>query len=79
MYELKPCPFCGSEAKTIVDYDTVGGGVFLLSAYVECTGCGVSKRVKFDASRKQFSDYINAFDKAINLWNHRNGGEDGLS
>jgi len=71
MNNLKPCPFCGGEAKTIADYDSVGANEFLMSAYIQCADCGVYKRVKFNASSKQFSDYIYAFDQVINLWNQR--------
>ena len=71
MDKLKPCPFCGGEAKTIVDYDTVGSGKFLMSAFVECTVCGIYQRIRFDASKKQFSDFTDAFDRAISLWNQR--------
>ena len=71
MKDLKACPFCGSKAMTYVDYDQCGGGELLMSAYVQCSDCGIYKRVKFDASNKQFSDFTNAFDRVINLWNQR--------
>ena len=71
MADLKPCPFCGGEAKTVVGYDTVGGGEFKLSAYVQCTVCGIYQRIKFDAYQKQFSDYEDVFERAISLWNQR--------
>lgn len=71
MEKLKPCPFCGGDAKTIVDYDTVSRDKVLMSAYVQCTVCGIYQRIKFDATRRQFSDFTDAFDRAISLWNQR--------
>lgn len=70
MEKLKPCPFCGGEAKTIVDYDGYGDKL-LLSAYAGCTVCKIYQRVRFEATNKSFSDFINAFEQAINLWNQR--------
>ena len=67
MEKLKPCPFCGGEAKTIVDYDTVSSDKFLMSAYVQCTVRGIYQRIKFDASKKQFSNFTDAFDRAVSL------------
>ena len=71
MAELKPCPFCGGEAKTIVDYDTCSSDKLLMSAYVQCSVCGIYQRIKFDASHKRFEDFTDAFERAISLWNQR--------
>ena len=71
MEKLKPCPFCGGEAKTIVDYNQCGGNELIMSAYVQCSVCGIYQRVKFDAYQKEFSDFINVFERAISLWNQR--------
>lgn len=71
MDELKACPFCGGEAKTSVNYNECGGGKLLLSAYVECSICGIYKRERFDASNMHFSDFIDVFEKVIGRWNQR--------
>ena len=72
MEELKPCPFCGGEAVSIVDYDTIVSDKMLMSAYIKCTVCGVAQRVKFDATRKPFTAYTDVFERAVSLWNTRN-------
>lgn len=71
MDKLKPCPFCGGEAKTVVDFDMVDGRNIFLSAYCECGICGIYQRIKFDGTQKGFADYIDAFNRAISLWNQR--------
>lgn len=76
MDKLKPCPFCGGVSKGVVDYDQCGEGKLLMSAYVICSACGVyhsfyCTRVRFDASGKNFSDFTDAFENVVNLWNKR--------
>lgn len=68
---LKPCPFCGGEAHTVVEYDSVGMSQCNLSAFVECKKCGTTKRVKFAGAGVSFDDYYKAFDEVINKWNER--------
>ena len=75
MTELKPCPFCGQRPVTGVDfYESCGGHSVKLQAVVTCTKCHVSRGVVFQATDINlipFSDYENAFNKAIELWNER--------
>ena len=71
MEKLKPCPFCGGEAKTIVDCYTLGSGKILMSADVQCTVCGIYQRIRFDVSQRKFSDFTDAFDRVVSLWNQR--------
>lgn len=75
MQELKPCPFCGAMPQCGVDFYESFGGEVKLAATVECTGCGISKRVVFKAtnpiSHVSFIDYKNAFDSVIKNWNRR--------
>lgn len=71
MTNLKLCPFCGGEAKTFVDFDHCGGGELVMSAYVQCSVCGIYQRAKFDALNNQFSDFTDAFGRVTNLWNQR--------
>ena len=69
--ELKPCPFCGGEAKTEVAYITCGGDDLLLRATVFCSSCGVSRTVKFNAMRVPFDKYVGQFKAAADMWNRR--------
>ena len=71
MEKLKPCPFCNGEATTEVDYDSVGMGDLVLSAYVKCTECHVGKRCSKNMSHATFEDYLNLFNVAIEAWNTR--------
>ena len=73
MQELKTCPFCGGEAKTIFDYNQVGGDSFIVSAYVKCSQCGVVRYTTKDIKNAAFEDVIALFEKAISLWNTRIG------
>ena len=59
---LKPCPFCGGNAKFISDMRT-----FSRSGYVECVICG--------ARGKEFWAGMTyaARDKAVEAWNCRDG------
>jgi len=72
MEKLKPCPFCGGEARTVVDYDMIDGDRKLfMSAYVKCEVCGIQQRIKFEASKIRFKDYVDVFERAVSLWNQR--------
>lgn len=62
--ELKPCPFCGGEAKC-------GGDELLLRAMVYCGVCGVGKYVKFNAEQKPFEEFTENFNAAVDMWNRR--------
>lgn len=62
--ELKPCPFCGGEARLEKDYD--GGW----SAFVMCDKCLartglISANIRYCAN-----------DKAIEVWNNRVSGKE---
>lgn len=71
MEQLKPCPFCGGEAKTSVGYIKCGGDELLLRATVYCGVCGVGKFVKFNAEQKPFEDFAKNFNAAVDMWNRR--------
>lgn len=70
MNNLKRCPFCNSNAQTYVDYDTRGGG-FVVSAYVECSNCGVRKRAQAEMKNATFMEWYSLFEQAENAWNER--------
>ena len=57
MAELKPCPFCGSEARLFVN-----GGVRVI-----CRKCDASTKVLTD--EMQYS--TNAVESVIEAWNRR--------
>lgn len=63
--DLKPCPFCGSEAKLYIQ-KVIGGYDY---AYVICPSCKIST-AKYDAS----TQYC-AKDKAIDDWNKREAND----
>ena len=75
MNELEPCPFCGAIPQAGVDFYESNGTEIKLEAIVECTGCGIYKRVIFKATNNvihvPFSDYEEAFNKVIKEWNTR--------
>ncbi len=55
--KLKPCPFCGGEAKMLEEYDVMIGKTYY---FVECTEC----------TGTIFSGEINE-KEAIEAWNRR--------
>ena len=75
MEELKPCPFCGSMPKCGTEFYESHGVEVKLAAVVECTGCGIRKRVIFKASEPityvPFFDFDNAFSAVLDDWNRR--------
>lgn len=72
MIELKPCPFCGGNAK--LDYDThLGHGEKYNVYFVKCKECG--------ARGGRFDDFYgtpkeNAITDAIMAWNKRENAVD---
>ena len=62
--ELKPCPFCGGEAR-LVTY-TTSGVPHRCAAYCECEKCGAEA-----ASRVDTSGDGEFLFKAIDIWNRR--------
>lgn len=64
MVELKPCPFCGSEAK--LHKESFGFGTNKVErVYCHCPNCGITTRIYAPSI-----DYC-ATDKAIEDWNTR--------
>lgn len=63
MAELKPCPFCGSEAVGVSE--TAYGNYANIFFLAHCNSCG--------CRTKSFRDG----DKAVEAWNRRAGDEDG--
>lgn len=57
MAELKPCPFCGGEAKI----KTIENGLLRKTTffYIRCTVCGNNTAVQYEKA------------EAINAWNRR--------
>ncbi len=68
------CPFCGEQPECGVDFFESRGSEVFLIATVQCK-CGTNKSKVFQASKPThlvpFSDYEEAFEKAIELWNRR--------
>lgn len=68
---LKPCPFCGGEATTLVEYNAVGRDSFIVSAYVKCKDCCVSKRCAANIHGATFERVDDLFNTVANQWNMR--------
>ena len=69
MSELKPCPFCGGEAKTI--NHPASWNKNILVAYVRCETCqvnGTPFELNTNHTYKDGAEYIY---KAIEAWNRR--------
>lgn len=62
MTELKPCPFCGGEAKVCSRYRK--GVANRVMYWIECKACGVAQ------SHHELSGY-NSAAKATRAWNRR--------
>ena len=71
MSELKPCPFCGGDAKTEIGYIRCGGNELVMRASVFCVSCGTAKTVKFDAMNISFDDFYKQCFAAEDMWNRR--------
>ena len=68
MSELKPCPFCGGEAKVTKDRDCWGHGEFVLKVYVMCKSCHSQGKPIYD--RDVWPE--NQMEvEAIEAWNRR--------
>lgn len=67
MTELKPCPFCGGEARPQGTTECWGHGCYITSYYIVCGSCG--------AKGRSFSEYDLPQSQcklgAITAWNTR--------
>jgi hypothetical protein len=64
MEELKPCPFCGGEARVSGDY-RYGFGITCLGET-----CGCRFGIEYDNSAMPNNDYVTE-NEAIKKWNKR--------
>ena len=75
--ELKPCPFCGSEAKMEEYSKRYENGEFMASYRVSCEKC----RIYFDFESRfmlkngQPEFLQNGYEKVIEVWNRRAGND----
>ena len=69
MEKLKPCPFCGGDPKTRVDY-LYNVCELILRFSVECN-CGVKRTLTKKVCSDSFDKYIKIMDETIELWNRR--------
>lgn len=80
MVELKPCPFCGKQPISGVEfYESCGGTNIKLKAIIYCPICHVGRGNIFqatDINPVPFFDYEVAFDKAVKAWNQRKNKEE---
>ena len=65
--ELKPCPFCGGEAKLKETTECHGHGMYLKKYYVMCEKCGCNGvgAYVYDKSAQQCKDFV------VSRWNRR--------
>ena len=84
MNKLKPCPFCGSEAKIEqTAYGTTDNASCKLSFAVRCTKCDATapNANGYIAIKLSFNGNFNLWHddrlKAIEAWNRRAGEQDG--
>lgn len=56
--ELKPCPFCGGEARIVQEYDAMIGETFYFCECINCTGTILYGK-------------FNKKEYAIEAWNRR--------
>lgn len=75
MVELKLCPFCSSNVKTIVKADKLPGGENYIDFTITCLGCGIAKnvRMKYGIHGASFLNVEKAMDEVILAWNRRTG------
>lgn len=64
MSDLKPCPFCGSEAVLNHSHMITATGQYL--ANVKCSECGIASRVVWSTDSPE-----EAVKEAIEAWNRR--------
>lgn len=65
MSELKPCPFCGGEARIDTEYDMDGFGNF---HKVECKSCGASSKAHFCSQGNECPQY---YQEVRDDWQNR--------
>lgn len=69
MEKLKPCPFCGGEAKAIITKTAIGGQ---LSCLISCANCSFVEQGEhldsFQCSIDEMEDLIN---RTVEKWNRR--------
>lgn len=73
MAELKPCPFCSGNVKTIVKAEKLAGGENYIDFTIACLGCGIAKnvRMKYGIHGASFLDIEEAMEKVAFDWNRR--------
>ena len=71
MDKLKPCPFCGTAARTGLTLVRDDGNYFELRASVFCQACGCARSVKFSAANIQLEELIKNCNDAVRAWNMR--------
>ena len=69
--ELKPCPFCGTEPKTAINYVRCGGEELTLAYSVFCPACKITKRFVINSEGLSFKEYVEAMNNVIIMWNCR--------
>lgn len=64
--KLKPCPFCGGEAKLVLEFQYLGIMHVKELFYARCSECG---------TRVSGSTFWDSEEEAIAAWNRRAGDE----
>ena len=69
--KIKPCPFCGCEAKTKIGGRYFDCEKFIVNLTVKCQKCDCGKTLQIDLIDVTFDELMENCKKVIEVWNTR--------